>query len=126
YAKAYSTILSAQARPRLHHVYIDAFAGAGVHISKTTGDEVPGSPAIAIHTDPPFREYHFIDLDGGRMDNLRNLFPNRENVHFYEGDCNRIMLDQVLPLVRYEDYRRGLCLLDPYGLHLDWNVIFTA
>lgn len=36
------------------------------------------------------------------------------------------MLDQVLPNVRYEDYRRGLCLLDPYGLHLDWQVISGA
>lgn len=30
------------------------------------------------------------------------------------------------PNVRYEDYRRGLCLLDPYGLHLDWRIIATA
>jgi three-Cys-motif partner protein len=36
------------------------------------------------------------------------------------------MLEQVLPNVRYEDYRRGLCLLDPYGLHLDWQVISAA
>src|SRR5437773_618776 len=35
-----------------------------------------------------------------------------------------IILDQVVPNVRYEDYRRGLCLLDPYGLHLDWQVIY--
>ena len=34
YAKAYSTILAAQEKPRFHHVYIDAFAGAGVHLSK--------------------------------------------------------------------------------------------
>lgn len=27
---------------------------------------------------------------------------------------------------RYEDYRRALCLLDPYGLHLDWKVVQTA
>jgi len=34
YAGAYSTILSAQTKPRLYHVYVDAFAGAGIHISK--------------------------------------------------------------------------------------------
>lgn len=38
YTKAYSTILTAQKRPRFHHVYIDAFAGAGVHVSKSTGE----------------------------------------------------------------------------------------
>jgi three-Cys-motif partner protein len=126
YAKAYSTILAAQERPRLYHVYIDAFAGAGVHLSKTREGEIPGSPQIAVATEPPFREYHFIDLDGSKVENLRSLFQGRSNVHIYEGDCNRIMLEQVFPKVRYEDYRRGLCLLDPYGLHLDWEVIRTA
>jgi len=55
YAKAYSTILAAQVKPRFHHIYIDAFAGAGVHLSKTTGDEVEGSPVIAAKTQPPLR-----------------------------------------------------------------------
>jgi three-Cys-motif partner protein len=32
----------------------------------------------------------------------------------------------VFPHVKFEDYRRGLCLLDPYGLQLDWNVIAEA
>src|SRR5215207_6241216 len=113
YAKAYSTILTAQQRPKFHHVYIDAFAGAGVHVSKATGEEVPGSPQIAVNTAPPFREYHFIDLDGQKVENLRSMFRDRPNVTVYEGDCNAVMLDQVLPRVRFEDYKRGLCLLDP-------------
>ena len=46
YAKAYSTILAKQ--PRLQHVYVDAFAGAGVHQLKTTGELVPGSPLNAL------------------------------------------------------------------------------
>ena len=28
--------------------------------------------------------------------------------------------------MRYEDFRRGLCLLDPYGLDLGWHVIKEA
>ncbi|MGB6481926.1 MAG: three-Cys-motif partner protein TcmP [Candidatus Acidiferrales bacterium] len=28
--------------------------------------------------------------------------------------------------MKYEDYKRGLCILDPYGLSLDWSVIFAA
>ena len=35
YASAYSSIMVSKG---FHHVYIDAFAGAGVHVSKTTGD----------------------------------------------------------------------------------------
>ena len=60
------------------------------------------------------------------MDNLRSLFGQRREVHTYRGDCNEIMLKQVLPRIRWEDYRRGLCLLDPYGLHLNWEVMRTA
>jgi three-Cys-motif partner protein len=32
----------------------------------------------------------------------------------------------VLPNAKYKDYRRALCILDPYGLHLNWEVIHTA
>jgi three-Cys-motif partner protein len=126
YAKAYSTIFSAEKQSRFSHVYIDAFAGAGFHLSKTTGQEVEGSPVIAVNTQPPFREYHFIDLDGLKVQNLHSTFGQRPDIQIHHGDCNRIMLEEVLPRVLWKDYRRGLCLLDPYGLHLNWEVIYTA
>jgi three-Cys-motif partner protein len=44
YATAYSRILSSQKNPNLYHIYIDAFAGAGKHISKKTGTFILGSP----------------------------------------------------------------------------------
>jgi three-Cys-motif partner protein len=59
YAAAYSRILVSN---RLHHVYIDAFAGAGVHLSKKTGEFVAGSPLNALLIEPPFRDYYLIDL----------------------------------------------------------------
>jgi three-Cys-motif partner protein len=126
YAHAYSVILAGQKNPPFYHVYIDAFAGAGKHLSKTTGEEVEGSPVIAVNTQPPFKEYHFIDLDGLKVDSLTKLFGQRPDIHIYQGDCNEILLQQILPKVRFEDYRRGLCLLDPYGLHLRWQVIETV
>lgn len=126
YAKAYSTILAAQKKPRLQHLYIDAFAGAGIHLSKSTGKEIEGSPLIAVNTQPPFVEYHFIDLDGLRVDNLRSIFGQRQDIHIHHGDCNQIMLEKVLPRVQFQDFKRGLCLLDPYGLHLNWDVIRSA
>lgn len=126
YAAAYSTILSTRTKPRLKHLYIDAFAGAGIHLSKSTGEFVRGSPLNALYVRPPFVEYHFIDLDSSKTGHLRGLIGERSDAHVYEGDCNTILLNEVFPRVRYKDYRRALCLLDPYGLHLDWNVIATA
>ncbi len=126
YAAAYSRILNAQKSPSLYHIYIDAFAGSGVHVSRETGAEVPGSPLVALKTVPPFKEYHFVDLDGGRASLLRESVQERKNVWVYEGDANEVLVRDVFPRVRYEDYHRGLCLLDPYALDYNWEVISTA
>lgn len=126
YAALYSKILSAQKSPSLCHIYIDAFAGAGIHISKDSGEFVPGSPVNALLVKPPFREYYFIDLDQKKVEALETFAKQQPNVHLYHGDCNRILLETVLPRVKWKDYRRALCILDPYGLHLDWQVIAEA
>jgi three-Cys-motif partner protein len=125
YAAAYSTIMAKQSTIR-GHIYIDGFSGAGVHLSKGTGEEIPGSPVNAMEVIPPFTEYHFVDLHSGKADLLRRRCTGKTNVHVYEGDCNKVLIDQALPRARYSDYKRGLCLLDPYGLHLSWEVIRTA
>jgi three-Cys-motif partner protein len=133
YASAYSRILAAQTRPRLKHVYIDGFSGSGVHVAKSTKELVWGSPTSVLMVEPPFKEYHFIDLDEGNIDALEMQVRSHtrgpydpKSTFFYNDDCNRVLLSDVFPRVRYEEYVRGLCLLDPYGLHLDWTVIRTA
>jgi three-Cys-motif partner protein len=126
YAAAYSKILSVQTKASLFHVYIDAFAGAGQHISRTTQKFVPGSPLNALAVEPEFREFHLIDIAPKKIKHLHKLIGRRRNAFIYQGDCNEILLKDGFPRVRYDQYRRGLCLLDPYGLHLTWNVISTA
>jgi three-Cys-motif partner protein len=126
YAAAYSKILSARTKASLFHVYIDAFAGAGQHISKATQEFVPGSPLNALAVEPQFREFHLIDIAPEKIENLREMIGRRRGVFIYQGDCNEILLRDVFPRVQYDQYRRGLCVLDPYGLHLNWNVISTA
>jgi len=106
YASAYSRILAAQKKLRLHHVYIDAFAGAGVHISKTTREHISGSPINALLVQPPFREYHLIDIDRQKVELLRELVKNRSDVRFngYSlGNCwRRIGLGRTT-----DEYRMG-------------------
>jgi three-Cys-motif partner protein len=121
YAQAFSTILAKQ--PYLKHVYVDAFAGAGKHISKTTRELIPGSPLNALNVEPPFGEYHFIDIEKTRVEALRAISKEREGVYVYEGNCNTILIEEVFPKVQWKDYRRGLCILDPYGLDLNWEVL---
>src|SRR5260221_1673479 len=116
YAQKYSVVLAKQTY--IKHDYIDAFAGAGFHLSRVTKGIVLGSPLNALYVDPPFNELYLIDLDGNKISLLTELTDSRSNVHIFQGDCNKILLEEVFPKVRYENYRRALCLLDPYGLHL--------
>jgi three-Cys-motif partner protein len=37
-----------------------------------------------------------------------------------------VLLRDVFPKAKYKDYRRALCLLDPYNINLKWEVIETA
>lgn len=124
YAQAYTNILSKQ--PLLKFSYIDAFAGSGVHIAKSSGEFIPGSPLNALAVEPPFHEFHLIDINQDKADNLRILSKDYSNVVIYDGDCNQVLRDKVFPSMKYEDYRRSLCILDPYGLHLDWEIIREA
>jgi three-Cys-motif partner protein len=123
YASAYSTILT---KKKLRHIYVDAFAGRGMHISRGTGEFVLGSPANSLLVNPPFREFYWIDLDSAKVAALKEMAKNRKDVHIYSGDCNTVLLSKIFPTLRFESYRRALCLLDPYGLDLKWEVISTA
>lgn len=123
YAGAYSRILTAQRHPELYHVYIDGFCGGGLNISWASWEVVFGTAMNALNVTPPFREYYFIDLDNEKVSALKDLVGDRADVHVMGGDVNEILPTRVLPYVKYEDYRRALCVLDPYGLDLDWQVV---
>lgn len=124
YAKAFAQVLKNQ--PFIKHVaYIDAFAGAGAHISKNTGKLIHGSPARALAVTPRFTHYHFIEMDETRARRLRQTNP-QPDVTVYQGDSNEILLREVFPKCRYEEFRRALCLLDPYALSPRWEVVEAA
>ena len=123
YARLYNQILQSN---RFHSVYIDGFAGAGHHRAKGSDRIIEGSPARALKVKPAFGEYHLVDMDPARAGALTGLGEGNKDVHVYEGDCNKILIEDVFPRVQWKDYQRGLCILDPYGLHLDWQVIKAA
>jgi three-Cys-motif partner protein len=123
YGSAYTKAFN---NTRLKKYYIDSFSGAGVHLSKQTGTQIEGSPARALKVFPPFDGFHFIDVDAEKTAFLRANWGNRSDVHIYTGDCNDILTKELLPTIQWEQYNRALCLLDPYGLQLDWEVMRQA
>jgi three-Cys-motif partner protein len=124
YANAYAQVLKNQ-RFIKHVAYIDGFAGAGAHISKESGALIAGSPARALSVQPRFTHYHFVEMDAARVKRLRGI-GDQTDVTVYQGDCNEVLLQKVFPQCRYEDFRRALCLLDPYELNPNWEVVETA
>ncbi|MDO9230764.1 MAG: three-Cys-motif partner protein TcmP [Syntrophales bacterium] len=125
YACAFTKILKTKAWCR-GCCYVDAFAGAGMHISKTTREMVPGSPLNALLVEPRFDRIVLIDLDAERIELLKTLCGSDERVEIMPGDCNEVLLDKVAPSLTYSSYWRGLCVLDPYGIHgkpLRWRTI---
>lgn len=106
--------------------YIDAFAGAGMHISKATGEMISGSPLNALLVEPRFDRIVLIDLDAEKMESLKAICGNDKRVEIEHGDCNEILLSKIVPSLPYSSYWRGLCVLDPYGIHgktLRWQTI---
>lgn len=80
----------------------------------------------ALSVEPAFSEFHLIDLDKVKAAKLKALKGRKESVYIHVGDCNKVLLTEVFPCCQYKDYVRGLCLLDPYGLHVNWEVLYTA
>ena len=112
--------------PRLRKYYIDGFSGAGRHVARRTGQQIEGSPARALNIAPPFDGFHFVDMNPRKTDYLQQLCAGRSDVEIHTGDSSDHLIKTVLPTIEYKKYTRALCLLDPYGLHLDWEVMHLA
>jgi three-Cys-motif partner protein len=109
--------------PSLKKLYVDAFSGAGVHVSKSSGAQIDGSPARALKISPPFDGFFFIDMNEQKTAHLKSLCANRSDVHIETGDASQYLTQRLLPTIKYENYNRALCLFDPYGLHLEWRAM---
>jgi hypothetical protein len=126
YGAAYSTISSRQ--PGLAHYWIDGFIRSGTDTATAPRPHefAPGSALNALLVTPPFRHHYLVNLDGQRVDAVRRAVGGRADVTLLEGDATRALLEEVLPRVRQEDYRRALCVLDPCPPGPDWRVIELA
>ena len=125
YASAFTTIMRKQDWCK-GYAYIDAFAGAGIHISRRTGEFIPGSPLNALEIENPFTEYRFIDIDKAKAEALEVLTREQSNIKVYPEDCNEALVKKIFPSLQRKSKKRALCILDPYGLHLYWETIVEA
>src|SRR5260370_37277597 len=92
YAKFFAKILST--RSYMKPVYIDGFAGPGRHISGTSGEVIEGTPARIVEIQPPFQEYHFVDSDPAKIQELNRTIGSRSGAERYRGACNSLRLTE--------------------------------
>jgi len=86
YGSAYTKAFANQ--KRLKKYYIDAFSGAGVHVSKRTKEQIEGSPVRALKVSPAFDRFYFIDMDADKTAYLQKLCEGRSDVYIHTGDSN--------------------------------------
>jgi three-Cys-motif partner protein len=130
YALNFQKIIQSKRSYNFRSVYMDGFAGTGILLSDTRRDVIGGTAAEVMNVQPLFDEYHFIELNPHKVKILREVLGVMDDaddlVRVHRGDCNAILLQELLPTMTYDSYRKGLLFLDPYGLHVDWKVVIAA
>jgi three-Cys-motif partner protein len=121
YAAAYTRILRKQSYLK-RYVYIDAFAGAGVAVDAESDELIAAGAMRALNVEPRFTEYHFIEQNPDKVALLKQITSHHREVQVHLGDFRGI-LPGLLGRCRYEDFARGVCLLDPYGLSVDYALL---
>ena len=119
YLQAYATA----AKSSLKRAYLDAFAGCGTCILEDTGTVIDGSALRALKAIPQFTEYHFVEIDRDKAAHLREETTGRGNVRVYQGDCNLVVVEEVLKPGGMSQRAASFAFLDPPGLNLRWATI---
>lgn len=145
YLDAYQTALKNKSFEKW---YIDAFAGIGTHSEKH--DDAPtlpleiyghdelamnednefrckGSPLLALHTNPPFDRYIFIEKEKRRSDALaytiEDLGIGSDNkITIKNADANSCLFD-LCEHLRWKRNIRVVLFLDPFGMNVSWECL---
>ena len=122
YAHAYTTIIKKKASIK-KVLYIDAYAGSGYGVDRDTGAQLRGSALRAMQVQPPFDELHLVEEDPAKAAVLEQTTRDDLRATVHRGDGIETLRSELLPKCLYRDYRRALCLLDPYDLSVPWTLV---
>lgn len=103
--------------------YIDIFAGPGMCKIRDTGEEIDGSPLIALASPKRFDAFFFGDKSKDALAALQTRFL-AQNAHvlpkLFVGDCN-ITADTIARAL--DPSALHLAFIDPTGLHVHFDTI---
>lgn len=118
------TRASSQKAP--HTLYLDLFAGGDRNLSRTTGEEISGSPRVALNTVPRFSKVVLFELQNqaARLEaDLTADYPERDFT-VVPGDCNE-QVGPVLTSLRREGWDRSptFALIDQQAAEIQWSTL---
>ncbi len=102
---------------------IDAFENTEHEPSLTNTATIDGSAKIALNIDRLFDEYHFVEENAKRYEQLESLKAqhNDKVIHLYKGDANKKLL-KILQQVNWKN-TRAIIFIDPYGMETEWETL---
>lgn len=102
--------------------YVDLFSGPGKCIVRGSGQELEGSPLIALSIRYPFTAYHFVDASQeciGALAARCSHFAER-TISFENSDCNVAVKDVA---GRLERKALNIAMVDPTGLDVSMDTL---
>lgn len=122
YISAYCEIFSTGMKSRWPlRTYTDLFAGPGICVIEGTGEEVIGSPLVALRCKTPFTHYFFNDDKPELISALkpRAVVDNAVKIQYFSKDCNVVVDDLLREL---PNGSLDFCFIDP----LNWEIQFDS
>jgi len=101
--------------------YIDLFAGPGICVVEKSGEELLGSPLVALTTTIPFSHYYFNDMDAESIQALQ-MRVNKygiTSVKCINKDCDSV-IDELL--TQLPNNSLDFCFIDPFK----WEIRFDS
>lgn len=141
YVSAYLNIMKKY--PYWDTLYFDGFAGSGDRSMKCRNIKViqqleiteqeerlykgAAERVLNLPDNLSFKYYYFIDLKKESLDKLKDRLSEhrkREGIEFQfrDGDCND-MLFELSNAMKKNEKLAALVLLDPFGMHINWDSI---
>lgn len=105
-------------------LYLDLFAGDSRNFSRTTGEEIDGSPRVALLTSPPFTKVILFELPSlaVRLETeLKAEFPGRD-LKVVAGDCNDT-IHRTLAYLAPLRWSPTFALVDQYAAEIRWPTL---
>jgi len=102
--------------------YIELFAGPGICIVERTGEEIMGSPLVALNSSTPFTHYFFNDINANSIEALKTRAEKFElsEKEYFTNDCN-LVIDKLLPQLPRNSL--DFCFIDPFNWEIEFESI---